>query len=78
MTWGPFIRVEPMRTLEEAERIAEERIARARMRRLGWILALVLCAVGVRNCAAVGDRMEREAACAIPPKRDAGREALGD
>lgn len=57
MTWGPYVTLEPKRSPEEEERHAEEQRARRHLRRLGWILAIAFVALGLRNCAAMGDRV---------------------
>lgn len=60
MTWGRYVWTEPRRTPEELERLAEARLARRRVRRFVWILAIAFAALGLRNCAALGSQLECE------------------
>lgn len=57
--WGrAVIRLEPERSAEELERLAEARRNRRNARRFGWILAIAFAALGLRNCAALGSQID--------------------
>ena len=67
MTWGPYVNCHPVRTPDEQEQADEQRLARRNGRRLGYVFAIALGVIGLRNCAAQGEAVSAPTVCPAPP-----------